>query len=200
MLIRSPGAPWLGWRRFQPGKVASGTASSAGNDARRLVAVGVDRARRRSRRARPPSAATRSGCPARRRARSPGAAGRGTRSGKRMPGRARKTAAVDSAGTAEPSPSRGTAEAGGSTPSVHPAVEVHERGAQQRRVVHRIEDAGGPGFPYWRLRTAAGSCRAGAGFPRTDRRGRPAPAPRRAAPSRRCGSARRRPASTPPTC
>ena len=42
MLMRSPGAPWSGWRRFQPVKVASGAAARRAG-ARRLVAVRVHR-------------------------------------------------------------------------------------------------------------------------------------------------------------
>src|SRR5439155_20607177 len=30
MLMRSPGAPWVGWRGFQPVKVASGASTSTG--------------------------------------------------------------------------------------------------------------------------------------------------------------------------
>src|SRR2546427_316717 len=117
MLMRSPGAPWVGWRGFQPVKVASGASSSTG----RTPAISL------------PSASTAdtkvtngaptfggssvtmprasSGPKSRR-------TGRSMRSGKLTPGIFVNTPAVTSASTAVPSARRGTLLAGGSTPSV----------------------------------------------------------------------------------
>ena len=114
MLMRSPGAPWEGWRGFHPVKVPSGTRSSTGM----MPAISLpspSTAQTKVLKGAPALGGSSVTTPSAKETPKSSRAGRAIRSGKRRPGMAAKVARVDSPATAVPSARRGKALGGGST-------------------------------------------------------------------------------------